>query len=674
VDVAPPVAAKHPHAVTSPHGTRDDPYFWLRDDTRQDPAVLAYLQAENAYAAKMLAPAAPLEAQLIREMTARVDENESTVPVLEDGYWYWTRYEAGKQRPIYMRRKDGGREEEVLLDANQLATGHSFYAVGDYAVTRDGKLLAWTDDSVGRNQFELHIKNLDTGALFTDGEHAIAPAVEWANDNKTLFMVGKDPTTLREDRVLRHPLGGTTELVYQEADAAYYVDIHHLKSRKYIAITLDETTTSETRLIDAYSPAEPPIVFRTRKEEVRYEIEDLGNRFVMRTNDRAPNYKLIEVRSGVEAVLAPERPDVVLEGFAAYRSFIAVQIRRAGLSGIEVVDGGVTREITPDEVPSTMSLIDTPDIDAKSVRYAYESLVTPPTTYELGETKRVLKRDNVPTYDASKYKTEYRHAGKVPISIVYRKDTKLDGTAPLLVFGYGAYGDTLDPTFDRSPVSLLDRGWVYAIAHVRGGEELGRPWYDDGRLLAKKHTFEDFIAVTEYLIANKYGNRAFAEGASAGGLLMGAIANMRPDLYRGIVAWVPFVDVVTTMLDASIPLVTNEYDEWGDPADKAAYDYMLSYSPYDNVGPHPYPALYVRSGLWDSQVQYYEPAKWVARLRATKRDDHLLVFETDMHAGHEGSSGRFEAIREYARAYAFMLFVDAGATARRPGRTTTNHQ
>lgn len=633
--------------------------------------MLAYLQAENAYAAKMLAPAAPLEAKLIQEMSARVDETESTVPVFEDGYWYYTRYEPGKQRPIYARRKlTLDAPEQVLLDANQLATGHSFYAVGDYAVTRDAKLIAWTDDSVGRNQFELHIKNLDTGELFSDGEHAIAPSLEWANDNKTLFMVGKDPTTLREDRVLRHPLGGKTELVYQEADAAYYVDIRMLKSHEYIAIDLDATTTSETRLIDAYAPEKPPAVFRARKEDVQYEIDHVQHRFVIRTNDGADNYKIVERdRIGRERQLVAARNDVVIEDFAAYRSFVALNIRKGGLSRIEIVDwGGSSHEIVPDESPSTMSIIDTPDSEVPTVRYSYESLVTPETIYEIDvdtQTKRLLKRDSVPTYDATKYKTEYRHAGKVPISIVYRNDTKRDGTAPLLVFGYGAYGDTLDPTFDRTPISLLDRGWVYAIAHVRGGEELGHAWYDDGRLLDKKHTFEDFIAVTEYLIANKYGNRAFAEGASAGGLLMGAIANMRPDLYRGIVAWVPFVDVVTTMLDPSIPLVTNEYEEWGDPAEKAAYDYMLSYSPYDNVAAHPYPALYVRTGLWDSQVQYYEPAKWVAKLRATKRDDHLLVFETDMHAGHEGASGRFEAIREYARAYAFMLYVDAGATAQR---------
>jgi oligopeptidase B len=647
--------------VVSPNGTRDDPYFWLRDDTRQNPAVLAYLEAENAYGAKMLAPARPLEDQLAREMSARVDEKEATARVFDNGYWYWTRYEPGKERPIYMRQQ--GAKAEVLLDANTLATGHSFYAVGDYAVSRDNRLLAWTDDVVGRNQFELHIKNLETGELLPDSEHAIAPSVEWANDHKTLFVIGKDPTTLREDRVLRHPLGGETELVYQEADAAYYVDIRALKSRKYIAIDLDATTTSETRLIDADEPTMSPTVFRARKIDVEYEMDDVGNRIVVRTNDGAPNFKLVEIVSGLELPLVPERNDVVIEDFAAYSQLVAVGIRRGGLSRIEIVDAGRhTSEIKPDETPSTMSLIDTPDPTSYAVRYSYQSLVTPATVYEVStdgkSDKKVLQRDYVPTYDAPKYKTEYRHAGRVPISIVYRKDTKLDGTAPLLVFGYGAYGDSLDPTFDRTPVSLLDRGWVYAIAHVRGGEELGQAWYDDGRLLAKKHTFEDFIAATEYLIANKFGNRAYAEGGSAGGLLMGAIANMRPDLYRGIIAWVPFVDVVTTMLDASIPLVTNEYDEWGDPADKAAYDYMLSYSPYDNVGAHPYPALYVRTGLWDSQVQYYEPAKWVAKLRATKRDDHLLVFETDMHAGHEGSSGRFEAIREYARAYAFLLLVD----------------
>jgi oligopeptidase B len=654
MDVAPPVATKHPHAVTSPSGTRDDPYFWLRDDTRQNSAVLAYLEAENAYAAKMLAPAKPLEDQLVAEMSARVDENKSTARVFDNDYWYWTRYRSGNQRPVYMRQR--GDKEEILLDANTLAAGHSFYAVGDYAVSRDNKLLAWTDDVVGRNQFELHIKNLETGELFADTEHAIAPSVEWANDNRTLFIVGKDPMTLREDRVLRHTIGGKTELVYREPDVAYYVDIRALKSRRHIAIQLDATTTSETRLIDAYEPEKPPIVFRARKADVRYELDE-DRTFVVRTNDGAPNFKIESDRT-----LVPERPDTIIEDFALYRDFLAIQVRRDGLRHIEIVAGRNTTEIEPDETPSTMTLIDTPDPAAMAVRYSYESLVTPSTVYEVRPDgkldKKVLERDYVPTYDATKYKTEYRHAGRVPISIVYRKDTKLDGTAPVLVFGYGAYGDTLDPTFDRTPVSLLDRGWVYAIAHVRGGGELGQPWYDDGRLLAKKHTFEDFIAATEYLIAHEYGNRAFAEGASAGGLLMGAIANMRPDLYRGIVAWVPFVDVVTTMLDPTIPLVTNEYDEWGAPADKTAYDYMLSYSPYDNVGAHPYPALYVRTGLWDSQVQYYEPAKWVAKLRATKRDDHLLVLETDMHAGHEGASGRFEAIREYARAYAFMLYVD----------------
>lgn len=513
--------------------------------------MLAYLEAENAYARKMLAPAEALEKTIEAEMRARVDEKESSVPVLDDGYWYWTKYEPGKQRPIYMRHKDGGRDE-VLLDANQLAVGHSFYAVGDYAISRDNKLLAWTDDIVGRNQFELHVKNLETGELFADTVHAISSSVEWAADNKTLFVVGKDPTTLREDRVLRHPLGGKTELVYQEADASFYVDIRMLKSRRHIAIELDATTTSETRLIDAYVPEKPPVVFAARKEAVQYEIDESGF-FIVRTNEGAPNFKIVSWPRGT---LVAERPDAVIEDFAVYRDFVAIQVRRGGLSRIEIVSPAGTREIKPDETPSTMTLIDT---QHEPVRYSYESLVTPATTYEFGETKRLLKRDKIPTYDASQYETKYRHAGKVPISIVYRKNTKLDGTAPLLVFAYGAYGESLDPTFGRTPVSLLDRGWVFAIAHVRGGEELGRDWYDDGRLLNKEHTFEDFIAVTEYLIQHKYGNRAYAEGGSAGGLLMGVIANMRPDLYRGIVAWVPFVDVVTTMLDPTIPLVTNEY-------------------------------------------------------------------------------------------------------------------
>jgi oligopeptidase B len=673
--LVPPVAAKRPHDVTSPNGTRVDPYYWLRDDTRSSAEVLGYLEAENRYAAAVLAPAQRLEDAITAETSAREGTGLAEAPLFEDGYWYYARYEPGKDRPIYARKQGTlDAPEQVVLDANALAGGHTFYSVGRYAVSHDGKLLAWTDDTVGRLQYTLHVKDLATGKLLPDTATAIAPTIEWANDNQTLFYVGKDPTTLREDRVLRHKLGGEHVLVYQEKDGAYYVDLDETKSRKYILIEMDATTLSETRLLDADKPAAPPRVFIPRKADHIYSIDHLGNRFVMRTNDGGENFRIVET-SGAHPEqrstwkeLVPHRKDVLVESFAIYAGFLAAQVRVGGLARIEVHAGKKAPFLVEGTDPAfAMTLVDTPDPKATKLRYEYDSLTTPTSTFEQdvhSGARTLLHTEPVPTYDASKYASEYVHATapdgtQVPVSVVYRKDTPRDGTAPLLVTGYGAYGDSLEPTFERTRVSLLDRGWVFAIAHVRGGQELGYDWYEHGRLLEKQHTFTDFIAATELLVANKYGakDKVFAEGASAGGLLMGAIANMRPDLYRGIIAWVPFVDAVTTMLDESIPLVTNEYDEWGDPHEKAAYDYMLQYSPYDNVREQKYPALYVRTGLHDSQVQYYEPAKWVAKLRATKTDDNLLVFETDMSAGHAGKSGRFEAVREQARAYAFILYV-----------------
>lgn len=683
----PPVAARRPHAVVSPHGTREDPYYWLRDDSRSNKDVLGYLAAENAYAAAMLAPAEVIEDAIVRETRLRIDETDATPPILDDGYWYYVRYAAGQQRPIYARRKNSaGALEEILLDANTLAAGHEFFAIGEYAVSRDGTLLAWTDDSVGRNRFTLHVKTIATGELLADTATGIAPSVVWANDNKSLFYVGKDATTLREDRVMRHVLGGAHSLVYQEKDGAYYVDLATTKSRRFILVELDATLHSETLTIDADRPASPPRVFIPRRADHLYEVEHLGGRFVMRTNDHANNFRIVEVparhpeRRASWKELVPHRADALVEGFALYERFLAIDVRIGGLARVQVYPTGRAAFFIDGSDPAfATSVVDTPDAGATRLRYTYDSLTAPTSTFEhevASGTRTLLHQEPAPGYAQDRYTSEYVHATapdgtQVPISLVYRndtnKDTRREGTAPLLVTGYGAYGASLEPTFERTRVSLLDRGWVVALAHVRGGEELGEAWYAAGRQLAKQNTFTDFIAATEFLVTNKYAARAsvFAEGASAGGLLVGAIANMRPDLYRGLVAWVPFVDAVTTMLDPSIPLVTNEYDEWGDPqADKAAYDYILAYSPYDNVRAQPYPAMYVRTGLYDSQVQYYEPAKWVAKLRATKTDDHLLVLETDMSAGHAGKSGRFDALREQARAYAFMLLVHGGGADR----------
>ena len=674
-ELAPPVAAKKPYEVPSPNGGRSDPYYWLRDDTRKDPAMLGYLEAENAYTKAVLGPHAAVEDKLFKEMRARVQEDDSSVPTLEDGYWYYTRFEAGKQYAIYARKKGSlAASEEVLLDGNRLAEGHAFFRIGDYRASRDGKLLAWTDDTVGRNQFALHVKNLATGAQLADTATNIAPPVVWANDNKTLFFVGKDPATLREDRVFRHVLGGSDELVYKEDDGSYYVSVEYAKSRRYVIISAGATTNSEYRLIDADKPATAPRVFLPREKDHIYEVDHLGNRFVMRTNADAKNFRLVEIPAGKSPAdrkawkdIIPHRTDTLVEDFALYDTFIAATIRTGGLRKVTVLPAkGAPFVVDAPDASYAMTTIGTPDHRATRVRYTYDSLVAPTSVFELDvvtKQKTLLKQQPVPTYDPSKYVTEYLHAAasdgaEIPISVVYRKDTPRDGTAPLLVYGYGSYGFSMDPHQGQF-VSLLDRGWVYAIAHVRGGQELGRAWYDDGHLMKKRNTFTDFIAATEHLVAAKYGARdqVYAMGGSAGGLLMGAIANMRPDLYRGIIAQVPFVDVVTSMLDESIPLTTNEFDEWGNPKEKAAYDYMLSYAPYDNVKAQAYPSLYVKTGLWDSQVQYYEPTKWTAKLRATKTDHNLLVLDIDMTSGHGGASGRFDRLHDLARAYAFLLLV-----------------
>jgi oligopeptidase B len=665
--------------VPSPNGARPDPYYWLRDDTRKDAGILAYLKAENEYAQAMLGPSKKLEDTVFDEMRGRIKEDDSTVPVFDLGYWYYRRFETGKQHPIYARKKAVlDAPEEVLLDGNQLAVDHAFYRIGSNAVSRDGKLLAWTEDTVGRNQFALRIKNLATGEVYTDTATNIAPPVVWASDNKTLFYVGKDPTTLRTDRVFRHVLGGAHEQIFKEDDGSYYTSVDLTKSKRYIVIDLWSTTSNEARLIDADKPTQAPRVFLPRQRDHLYSIDHLGNRFVMRTNADAKNFRLVEIAPGKEADrkawkdILPHRTDALVENFGLYDSFIAASVRTGGLRKVQVLPAkGTPFFIDAPDASYAMTLVDTPDPKSKTVRYSYDALQTPDSTYELDVATRqrtLLKQQPVPNYDPSLYASEYLHATAsdgtaIPISVVYRKDTPRDGTAPLLVYGYGSYGSSQDPFFSGSRVSLLDRGWIYAVAHIRGGQEMGRAWYEDGKLQKKKNTFTDFVAATEHLVAQKYGARdqVFALGASAGGLLMGAIANMRPGLYRGIVAFVPFVDVVTTMLDESIPLTTNEFDEWGNPKEKAAYDYMLSYSPYDNVVAQRYPAMYVRTGLWDSQVQYFEPAKWVAKLRATKTDKNLLVLETDMTAGHGGASGRFDALRQLARAYTFMLQVSGRA-------------
>jgi oligopeptidase B len=674
--LTPPVAAVRPHDVTSPNGTRNDPYYWLRDDTRKNPEVLAYLAAENEYAARIMAPAKELEDTLFTEMRSRIKEDDSSVPTLDNGYWYYTRFETGKQHPIHARKKANlDAPEQVLLDGNALAEGHAFYAIGDKAVTRDGKLLAWIDDTVGRNQFTLHVKDIASGALLPETAANVAAGLAWANDNKTLFFTGKDEATLRQDRVFRVVLGGKPEQIYQEPDAQYYVSVGATKSRRYVAITAEATTSSETRLIDADKPTSAAVVYLPRSKDHLYTIDHLDGRFVMWTNADAKNFRLVEIAQGKQndrkawKELIPHSPEMLVEDFALYHDFIAATVRVAGLRKIRVLPGKRPAYFLDAPDPTyAMGVLNTPDPKAKAVRYSYGSPTTPNSVFEADVTtkaKRLLKQQPVPGYDPTLYTSEYLHATasdgtQIPISVVYKTSTKRDGTAPLHIFGYGAYGLSMEPWFSSAEVSMLDRGWVYAIAHVRGGQEMGRAWYEAGKLMAKQNTFTDFIAATELLVAQGYGAKGsvFASSGSAGGLLMGVIANLRPDLYRGIAATVPFVDIVTTMLDETIPLTTNEFEEWGNPKTKAAYDYMLAYSPYDNVKRAAYPAIYVRTGLWDSQVQYYEPAKWIAKLRAMVTGKNPIVMDIDMTAGHGGASGRFDRLRQVARQLAFFVYVN----------------
>ncbi|HKE18817.1 MAG TPA: S9 family peptidase [Kofleriaceae bacterium] len=688
-----PVAEVRPFEHRDPSGSRSDPYNWLRDDSRSRKDVLAYLRAENEHTVAALAPTTTLQQQLYDEIVGRIEQDDSTVPVRDRGFWYYVRYETGKQYPIYCRRPDRGGEmdgpEQVLLDGNERARGTAYYRAGGAAVSESGRYLAFTEDTVGRFQYRLHVRDLATGEVLPDSAENLAPMVEWGADDRTLYYVGKDPITLRTDRVLRHQLGapaGADELLYEETDTSYYTAIFKTKSRAHVAILLSSTLTSEMRLIDARRPEAPVTLFLAREHDHEYEADHLGGRWIVRTNWQAKNFRLMEVPDDRHADrsawrdLVPHRDDALVERFALYRDFIAVGERSGGLRVVRVLPaGGAPFVIDGDEPAYTMVPIDTPEAEGGALRYVYTSLATPATTYDLDvATGQRTLRKRTPVlgdFDPQRYASEYlraptRDGAEVPISLVYRRGLRRDGSAPLLVHAYGSYGSSTDPTFSSERLSLLDRGFVFAVAHVRGGQELGRRWYESGKLLAKKNTFNDFIDATEFLVGEKYAARdkVFASGGSAGGLLMGAVVNMRPDLYRGVIAHVPFVDVLSTMLDASIPLTSNEFDEWGDPRKPELYEYMLSYSPYDNVRAQAYPSVLVTTGLHDSQVQYWEAAKWVARLRATRTDQNLLLLHVNMTAGHGGKSGRYEKYRETARDQAFLLHVLERPDRRAPAR------
>jgi oligopeptidase B len=685
----PPTAERRPHNVASPNGTRVDPYFWLRDDKREEPEVLAYLNAENEYTRALLAPTTALRQELYDEMIARIQEDDSTVPTLDNGYWYYTRFEAGKEHPIHARKRGKDGAEEIILDANQAAQGHDFYSASGLEVSRDNNFLAYTEDTVGRRQNQLRIVDLRNNRLLPDTVKNIETDVVWANDNKTLLYVEKHPHTLLGYRVKRHVLGTDARedaLVFEEKDPSFYMSVGRTMSHAYLTISLESTVSTEMLIIDADQPASAPRVLVPRERDHEYQAQHLNGRWVIRSNWKAHNFRLLEASEasvgdrGSWRELVPHRDDVFIHDFYVYNDFIVISERTSGLRKVRVLPTKDEQKpffMDADEPAYTMYAHWLPEADTKVVRYSYTSLTTPISTYEVdvatGE-RTLLKREPVlGDFDPKNYVTEYVHATardgkKVPVSLVYRKGLVKDGSAPIAQYGYGSYGYSIDPVFRVPYLSLLDRGFVYAIAHVRGGQELGRAWYEDGKLLHKVNTFTDFIDVTHFLVAEKYGakDKVFAMGGSAGGLLMGAIANMAPDDYRGIIAWVPFVDVVTTMLDDSIPLTSNEWDEWGDPKNKEHYDYMLSYSPYDNVKAQDYPAMLVLTGLWDSQVQYFEPAKWVAKLRATKTDKNPLLLHINMDAGHGGKSGRYQRYHETARDYAWMLHTLGQEDARRP--------
>jgi oligopeptidase B len=683
----PPVAAKKPFRVESPNGAREDEYYWLRDDSRSRPEVLDYLKAENRWFAQYAARFAPLEDKLFAEIKGRIKQDDATVPYRSHGYYYYTRYDTGKEYPIHARRHGAlDAAEEITLDVNVLAAGHDYYQAFPAAISHSQKLLAYAEDAAGRRQFTLRVKNLATGELYPDALRGTNGSAVWAEDEKTLFYIENDPVTLLSTRVKKHRLGSdpaADPVVYEEKDHSFYMELDLTGSERYVVIHLHSTVSDEERVLPVSEPDGEFHLLAPRLRDFHYEADHIPGRWVIRTDWNAPNYRLMQVDDGQLGErsrwrdLLAHSDTVFINGFQLFTRYLVVDERSEGLRRLRVQpwdDGkptGAATYVTADEPAYAAFLGVNPEQNSEVLRYVYSSLTTPQTTYDLnlrtGERKLMKRQPVLGGFEQANYVTERvwvkaRDGAQVPVSLVYRKGFKKDGSAPMLQYGYGSYGSSADPTFNSAALSLLDRGFVYAIAHIRGGEEMGRAWYENGKKLAKRNTFTDFIDVTESLVQSRYAGRdkVFALGRSAGGLLMGAVVNLRPDLYRGILTDVPFVDVVTTMLDESIPLTTNEFDEWGNPRDKTFYDYMLGYSPYDNVKAQAYPAIMVTTGLNDSQVQYFEPAKWVARLRARKTDAHPLIFKVNMEAGHGGKSGRFTRLRETAEQYAFMIDLIGG--------------
>ena len=682
-DVKPPVADIKAHERNI-HGDKvNDEYYWMYDFFGKGPdstKVVDYLKAENDYLKKMMAGTDGFQESLFNEMKGRIKEKDESVPVFKNGYYYYTRTEDGKQYYKYCRKRGSlTAPEEILLDVDKMAEGHAYYAVGGYEVSDDNKLLAFGVDEVSRRQYTIYIKNIETGEIYKDAIKNTEADPCWAADNKTLFYTAKNEATLLSEKIKRHTLGtdvATDATVYEEKDKSNYIGVGRSKNNKYIFIYSQATLSSEWRILEAAKPMSAFRVFQPRLKDVLYSVIPLENKFLIRTNRDAKNFKLMECPLNKTAVenwkdVIPHRKDVLLQGVEEFKNFLVLNERKNGLVQLRVrsLQTGKEHYINFGEPAYSAGIGANPEYNSSTLRYGYTSLTTPSSVYDYNmvtKAKKLMKQQEVVGgYNSKDYITERLYATAtdgtlIPISLVYKKGFQKNGTSPLLLYGYGSYGNSMDAGFSTSRLSLLNRGFAYAIAHIRGGQEMGRQWYEDGKLMKKKNTFTDFIDCGRFLIQQKYtsAKHLYAQGGSAGGLLVGAVANMAPELFNGIVAQVPFVDVVNTMLDEKIPLTTNEYDEWGNPNNKEAYFYMKSYSPYENISKKNYPNILVTTGLHDSQVQYFEPAKWVARLRATKTDNNVLLLHTNMDYGHGGASGRFDYLKDIALVYAFLFNLE----------------
>ncbi len=675
VDNVPPTAAVKPKELEIHGDVRVDDYYWLRE--RENPEVIAYLEAENAYTDSIMSRYAGLQERLVEEMKSRIVQDDQSAPIKRDDYFYYTRYAEGQEYPIYCRR-EGSMEgdEEILLDVNTIVGDNQFFSVRGFSVSPDHKRFAYGVDTVGRRFYDFTIVDIESGETVGETINEITPNFEWANDSATVFYVKQHPVTLRSYQVFRRDADGTDTLIYQDDDETFYVSIYKSLAGGYVYIFSGSTISAEVQYLSADSPTDDPVTFLARRDDHEYQVADGGDRFFIRSNKDGENFEIFEAPLDNTAeegwkVVIPHREDTLLQFFSVFENFVAVNTAGNAMTGIEILDreSGEVSAVEFDEEAYSAYAAGSAEYASDNVRVYYESMTTPDSVIDYnvasGDMTVVKEQPVLGGFDRNDYVTERRFATardgtKVPVSLVYRKGTPMDGTSPLLQYGYGSYGSSSYPTFNMNRLSLLDRGFIFAIAHIRGGSEMGRQWYFDGRQLNKMNTFTDFIDVSKFLIEEQYTSpeHLYARGGSAGGLLMGAVVNMAPELYNGITTRVPFVDVVTTMLDEDIPLTTGEWDEWGDPHEKEFYDYMLSYSPYDQISAQDYPNILVTTGLHDSQVQYWEPAKYVARMRAMKTDNNTLILKTDMQAGHSGKTGRFQSLEDDALYFSFFLDLE----------------